>query len=162
MKLMLRRSPTVNSSNMAKIRRVSGWTNPFNANQVQYVSFRDTRVIVFWSKNPKPIMRFLPEIDAKGVNYYFQFTLNDYESDRLEPNVPLRTSRKLAGGLIVGYRLAISSRIFGAPHRGFSFLSRTINSSTSKGVLFGWECGARLRLCIARPHPERGNGQFRT
>ncbi len=32
------------------------WNNPFNANQVQCVSFRDTRVIVFWSKNPKPLI----------------------------------------------------------------------------------------------------------
>jgi len=67
------------------------WTNPFNANQVQYVSFRNTRVIVFWSKDPKPLIRYLPEIDAKGINYYFQFTLNDYEKENLEPNVaPLR------------------------------------------------------------------------
>jgi hypothetical protein len=64
------------------------WTNPFNANQVQYVSFQDTRVFVFWSKNPKPLMQFLPELDAKGINYYFQFTLNDYEKEGLEPNVP--------------------------------------------------------------------------
>ena len=28
------------------------WVNPFNAHQVQYVSFSRTRVIVFWSKNP--------------------------------------------------------------------------------------------------------------
>lgn len=63
------------------------WTNPFNANQVQYVSFQKTRVIVFWSKNPKPLLGYLPEIDAKGINYYFQFTLNDYEKEGLEPNV---------------------------------------------------------------------------
>ena len=64
------------------------WTNPFNANQVQYVSFDKTRVIVFWSKNPKALMRYLPELDAKGINYYFQFTVNDYENEGLEPNVP--------------------------------------------------------------------------
>ena len=63
------------------------WTNPFNANQVQYVSFSQTRVFVFWSKNPKPLMRYLPEIDARGINYYFQFTLNDYEPEGIEPNV---------------------------------------------------------------------------
>lgn len=63
------------------------WTNPFNANQVQYVSFSKTRVIVFWSKNPKPLIPYLPEIEAKGINYYFQFTLNDYEQEGLEPNV---------------------------------------------------------------------------
>ena len=63
------------------------WTNPFNANQIQYVSFQKTRVIVFWSKNPKPLIRYLPEIESKGINYYFQFTLNDYEQEGLEPNV---------------------------------------------------------------------------
>ena len=32
------------------------WTNPFNARQTQYVSFRRTRVIVFWTKNPMPLI----------------------------------------------------------------------------------------------------------
>ena len=64
------------------------WTNPFNANQVQYVSFDKTRVIVFWSKNPKALIRYLPELDEKGINYYFQFTVNDYDNEGFEPNVP--------------------------------------------------------------------------
>ena len=64
------------------------WTNPFNADQVQYVSFADARVIVFWTKNPKPLLRYLPQIDATGINSYFQFTVNDYENEGLEPNVP--------------------------------------------------------------------------
>lgn len=63
------------------------WTNPFN--QVpQYVSFEKTRVIVFWTKNAEPIIPFLQEIKNKGINYYFQFTLNDYENEGLEPSVP--------------------------------------------------------------------------
>lgn len=64
------------------------WTNPFNPNQVQYVSFSRTCVIVFWSKNPRPLIRYLPELDVRGIHYYFQFTLNDYEREGLEPNVP--------------------------------------------------------------------------
>lgn len=63
------------------------WVNPFNADQTQYVSFSRTRVIVFWSKNPRPLIRHLAEIDEKGINYYFQFTVNDYEQERLEPHV---------------------------------------------------------------------------
>ncbi|MDD4872317.1 MAG: DUF1848 domain-containing protein [Kiritimatiellae bacterium] len=62
--------------------------NPFNANQTQYVSFSKTRIIVFWSKNPKPLIQYLPEINEKGINYYFQFTLNNYDEEGLEPNVP--------------------------------------------------------------------------
>jgi DNA repair photolyase len=64
------------------------WTNPFNTNNVQHISFKRTRLIVFWSKNPKPLLRYLPELDAKGINYYIQFTINDYQLEGLEPNVP--------------------------------------------------------------------------
>lgn len=64
------------------------WRNPFNAAQLQYISFRKTRVIVFWSKNPAPLLPLLPEIEAMGINYYVQFTLNDYEADGLEPHLP--------------------------------------------------------------------------
>ncbi len=64
------------------------WKNPFNAKQIQYISFSRTRVFVFWTKNPKPFLKHLPKIDATGVSYYFQFTLNDYEIEGLEPNVP--------------------------------------------------------------------------
>ncbi len=63
------------------------WRNPFNR-VPQYVSFEKTRVIVFWTKNAEPILPFLKEIDNKGINYYFQFTLNDYENEGFEPYVP--------------------------------------------------------------------------
>lgn len=63
------------------------WINPFNGNP-NYVSFQKTRLIVFWSKNPKPILKYLDYLDKLGINYYFQFTLNDYEKEKLELNVP--------------------------------------------------------------------------
>lgn len=59
------------------------WINPFN-NSFQYISFKNVRVIVFWSKNPKPIIPYLDKINNMGINYYFQFTLNDYEDEGLE------------------------------------------------------------------------------
>lgn len=63
------------------------WVNPFNGIP-SYVSFDETRLIVFWSKNPAPLEKFLPYLDEKIGNYYFQFTLNDYEQENLEPSVP--------------------------------------------------------------------------
>ena len=63
------------------------WLNPFNK-RPQYVSFEKTRVIVFWTKDAKPILKYLNEIDKRKINYYFQFTLNDYENENLEPNLP--------------------------------------------------------------------------
>ncbi|MDR1114748.1 MAG: DUF1848 domain-containing protein [Tannerella sp.] len=63
------------------------WYNPFNGRPM-YVSFGNTRVVVFWSKNPKPLIPYLRELDDRGVHYYFQFTLNDYEREGFEPGAP--------------------------------------------------------------------------
>ena len=63
------------------------WVNPFSGTP-QYVAFAKTRAIVFWTKNPKPILPHLAELDRRGVGYYFQFTLNDYEAEGLEANLP--------------------------------------------------------------------------
>lgn len=76
------------------------WVNPFNRKR-SYVSFANARAIVFWTKNPAPILPYLNILEQKGMGYYFQFTLNDYEWERLEPNVPplqnrVETFRKLA------------------------------------------------------------------
>ena len=64
------------------------WYNPFNINQKMYISFERCRVIVFWTKNPAPIIPFLSELDKQGIHYYFQVTLNDYVKEGFEPNVP--------------------------------------------------------------------------
>lgn len=76
------------------------WYNPFNQ-QPMYVSFSRTKVVVFWTKNPAPIIPYLTELDKLGIHYYFQVTLNDYEKERFEPNVPpisqrIETFKKLS------------------------------------------------------------------
>jgi len=63
------------------------WKNPFNQRPL-YISFQNAKVIVFWTKNPKPLIPYLHELDEKGVHYYFQFTLNDYVAEGFEPKVP--------------------------------------------------------------------------
>ncbi|MDY4149246.1 MAG: DUF1848 domain-containing protein [Paludibacteraceae bacterium] len=63
------------------------WYNPFNQ-QPMYISFQNTKVVVFWTKNPAPLVPYLTELDKRGIHYYFQVTLNDYEKEHLEPNVP--------------------------------------------------------------------------
>lgn len=68
------------------------WKNPFNGVPL-YVTFSKARVIVFWSKNPRPIIRHLDFIQERIPNFYFQYTLNDYDNEKLEPNVPNVQSR---------------------------------------------------------------------
>ncbi len=76
--------------------------NPFNRNQVSYVSLapEDVDVIVFWTRNPRPLLRHLPELDRRGFRYYFQFTVmnNPRQIDPKSPPVEasLHTFRELA------------------------------------------------------------------
>ena len=66
--------------------------NPFSG-QDSYVSFGNTRFIVFWSKNPAPLLPYLPMLKERGIGCYIHFTLNDYEAEGLEPNVPPLSQR---------------------------------------------------------------------
>jgi DNA repair photolyase len=68
------------------------WTNPFNG-QPLYVSFKNARCVVFWSKNPRAMMKHLDWLDAHVPNYYFQFSLNDYDKEGYEAKVPPLQSR---------------------------------------------------------------------
>lgn len=51
--------------------------NPFNRNQVSHVSLQpgDVEAVVFWTRNPAPLMIRLHELDERGFAYYFLFTL---------------------------------------------------------------------------------------
>lgn len=70
----------------------SAWTNPFNGVR-SYVSYDDTRFIVFWSKNPKPLIPHLGYLKKRGIGCYIQYTLNDYVDEGLEKGVPSVDSR---------------------------------------------------------------------
>lgn len=64
----------------------SVWTNPFNG-LPSYVSYAQTRFIVFWSKNPRPLLQYIPYLKERGINCYIQYSLNDYEQEGLEKGV---------------------------------------------------------------------------
>lgn len=73
----------------------SVWKNPFNGVK-SYVAYDKTRLIVFWSKNPAPLLKeggLLDYLDNRGVNSCIQFTLNDYHEEKLEMGVPSLSSR---------------------------------------------------------------------
>ena len=61
--------------------------NPYNRKQVSEITLSKEVVdcIVFWTKNPNPLMSRL--IDLEGYLYYFQYTLNPYNY-KIEKNVP--------------------------------------------------------------------------
>ena len=80
----------------------SAWTNPFNGVK-SYVSYENTRFIVFWSKNPHPLLPYLHILKERNIKCYIQYTLNDYEHEKLEkvPSLAFRieTFKQLVGQL---------------------------------------------------------------
>lgn len=85
----------------------SAWTNPFNGVK-SYVSYQNTRFIVFWSKNPQPLLNHLDDLKERNIGCYIQYTLNDYERDRLEQGVPpigqrIDTFKRLVDKLGIGH-----------------------------------------------------------
>lgn len=68
------------------------WRNPYNLGQIQRVRFDNCKVAVFWTKDASPFLQHLPEIEAAFPSY-FQYTLNDYESEGFEPGVPALEDR---------------------------------------------------------------------
>jgi len=76
--------------------------NPMNPRQVSRVSLKpdDVAAIVFWTRNPKPLLRHLDELDNRGLRYYFQYTVLNNPKE-IDPKVPrvadaLSTFKELA------------------------------------------------------------------
>ncbi|MBN1500036.1 MAG: DUF1848 domain-containing protein [Spirochaetes bacterium] len=66
--------------------------NPFNGRKYA-ISFSNCRFIVFWSKNYQPMMNYINYFSKRNIDFYFQYTLNDYESENMEPGIPTLDSR---------------------------------------------------------------------
>lgn len=57
--------------------------NPFNIHSISRIPLSPENVdaIVFWTKNSKPIHKYLDEIDNLKYKYYFQYTITPYKND---------------------------------------------------------------------------------
>lgn len=63
--------------------------NPFNPSQISRVSVtrEDVDVIVFWTRNPRPLFPYLAELDNGGYHTCFLFTLMANPRE-IDPGVP--------------------------------------------------------------------------
>ncbi len=69
-----------------------GWTtavNPFDRRQERRVSLRpeDADALVFWTRDPRPMLPYLDELEARGYVFYFMSTVTGYPAE-LEPGGP--------------------------------------------------------------------------
>ncbi len=76
--------------------------NPYNRKQVSHISLRpeDVDIIVFWTRNPQPLIPYLKELDQLGYRYYFQYTVmnNPRPIDAMTPllSYSLKIFKKLS------------------------------------------------------------------
>lgn len=65
--------------------------NPYNPKRISRVSLEpaDIDCIVFWTRDPRPLIERWSEFQAYGIPYYFLYTITGYGRE-LEPNVPSR------------------------------------------------------------------------
>lgn len=66
-----------------RLREEKVWVkNQWRAHHYSEISLSVDQIdgLVFWTKNPRPLMKYLEEINEMGHSFYFQFTLTPYPS----------------------------------------------------------------------------------
>jgi hypothetical protein len=77
------------------------YRNPFSGHLYEIsLHPEDVRAIVFWSKDFRPLERYLEELDRRGLRYYFQFTITGlpriFEERVPDPEIAVATAKRLA------------------------------------------------------------------
>ena len=139
--------------------------NPFNTNQISRVSLRpeDVDAIVFWTRNPRPLLAALDELDARGYRYYFQYTILD-NPRLLDPRTPpvaaaVETCRRLADRIgparvIWRYDPIVLSSVtdFGFHQERYGWIAEQLRGYTTRSVISfvdGYRKAARRRRALA-------------
>lgn len=63
--------------------------NPYSRKKINRITLSPDTVdcIAFWTKNPRPMLPYLKEIDTLGYKYYFQMSITGYGTS-MEMNIP--------------------------------------------------------------------------
>ena len=63
--------------------------NPFDARRITRVSLKgeDVDFLVFWTRDPRPLIPHLSELEERGIRFYFQMTISGYPPE-IEPGAP--------------------------------------------------------------------------
>ncbi len=122
--------------------------NPFNRNQVSYVSLKpeDVDVIVFWTRNARPLLGYLAELDERSYCYYFQYTVM-HNPRPIDPKSPplessLSTFRELADRIgpdrvIWRYDPIVFSTVTGTEfhQRTYQLIAQALRGYTCRSVV---------------------------
>ena len=136
--------------------------NPFNTRQVARIPLAPERTsaIVFWTRDPRPLLPHLAELASRGFAFYFQFTLLEYPV-ALHPGMPLLRDRldafkRLAqaiGPERVLWRydpIVLGARTDTAFHRrSFEALARSLSGSANRVTVSLMEPYRKARARLA-------------
>ncbi len=122
--------------------------NPFNSQQVSWIDLspEEVDVIVFWTRNPRPLFPYLSELDRLGYRYYFQYTLmnNPQEIDPKAPpmNIAVKTLRDLSERIGAGRVIWRYDPIVFTPltppafhQEAFARIAQSLSGSTARAVI---------------------------
>jgi peroxiredoxin family protein len=138
--------------------------NPMNTHQISKIKITPELVdcIVFWTKNPKPMMDKLDEL--KDYFYYFQFTLTGYGKD-VEPNLPHKRekmipifqelSRKLGKEKVIWRYdpIMITDQYTVEYHmQAFREIAESLNGYTDKVIISFLDCYAKTKKNMKEIH----------
>jgi len=136
--------------------------NPFNLQQITWVSLlpAEVDIIVFWTRNPKPLMPYLTELDQRGFLYYFQFTLLGYprqiDAKGPERETSIDTFQELAGRigperLIWRYDPIVFSQLTDAQFHleNYAHIAEMLRGSTVRSVISLMDFYPKIRKRVA-------------
>ncbi len=136
--------------------------NPMNPRQISRIDLSPEIVdcIVFWTKNPGPMLGRLSELSA--YKYYFQFTLTGYGKD-IESNVPHKKERMIpifkelsdkigANRVIWRYDPIIFTKVYTPDYhlKAFLQISSELKGYTSKCVISFLDMYAKIAKNMAQ------------
>lgn len=145
--------------------------NPMNPRQVREVPLTPDVVdcIVFWTKNPAPMLGMLDEL--REYNYYFQFTLTGYGRD-IERGVPhkkekmipvFRKLSRMIGKERVIWRydpILVNDRYSADCHiRAFGQIAEALDGFTEKAVISFVDMYSKIRKNMERINAAELSGE---
>ena len=129
--------------NRLKTRKIAT-KNPYSNSVTEYELNPDNDFIVFWSKNPIPMIDKLTEIQDMGYQSYWQYTLNNYTFEKNLPDIQARLNAFLQMSEIIGkdkviwrYDPIIFANGLDADFhlKEFEKIAKTLNGHTNKVII---------------------------
>ena len=135
--------------------------NPYNRDQIAHVPLHpdDVDVIVFWTRNPEPLYPYLDELDQRGYQYYFQYTLIGYarQIDSKSPSrdVAIKTFQELSKRIgshrvIWRYDPIVFSNLTGAQFHteNYAHIAGALQAYTHRSVISVMDMYKKFRVRI--------------